>query len=114
MRKPDEMFAATREAADGCVILVEFDIAAGHLDAFVALVRENARLSVERERCRRFDVLLPAADASRRVVLYEIYDDRAAFDEHLATSHFLDFDAATRPMVAGKRVLEYGLFEAAK
>lgn len=115
MTKTDEMIEPAHPAADGYVILVEFDIATGFIQPFIRLVRENARLSVEREPgCRRFDVLLPVASDSRRVVLYEIYEDRAAFDDHLGTGHFLDFDEATRSMVAGKRVSEYSFFEAAK
>ena len=40
--------------------------------------------------------------------LYEVYDDRKAFDAHLATLHFKQFDPAVAPMVASKavRVLE--------
>ena len=111
----EELRAASRDTVDGCVIVVEFDIAAGFLERFLLEVRQNARLSVELEPgCRRFDVLLPVAGAGSRVMLYEIYDDRAAFDIHLKTKHFLDFDAITRPMVTDKRVAEYHLFEAAK
>ncbi|MEM7522936.1 MAG: antibiotic biosynthesis monooxygenase [Pseudomonadota bacterium] len=36
--------------------------------------------------------------------LYEVYDDAAAFDAHLASDHFKDFDAAVAPMVAAKTV----------
>lgn len=116
MKTLGEALVAGQDEVDGCVILVEFDIASGRFDEFLRLVRENARLSVKQEPgCRRFDVLLPPSPADRRrVVLYEIYDDRGAFDIHLKTAHFLDFDEATRPMVTGKRVVEYRLFEATK
>jgi len=46
---------------------------------------------------------------SDQVVLYEIYDDRAAFAAHLKTPHFAEFDAATRSLVAEKSVAEYRL-----
>jgi quinol monooxygenase YgiN len=36
------------------------------------------------------------------VFLYERYADRAAFDAHLASTHFRAFDAAVRGMVAAK------------
>lgn len=36
--------------------------------------------------------------------LYEVYDDRAAFQAHLTSVHFLEFDAQTASMVAGKTV----------
>jgi quinol monooxygenase YgiN len=38
------------------------------------------------------------------VFLYELYDDRAAFDAHLATAHFKKFDPAVAPMLAAKAV----------
>ena len=60
--------------------------------------------------CRRFDVLLPA-QGSDRVLLYEIYDDEAAFEAHCASPHFLWFDAAAGPLVAAKLVERHRLIE---
>ena len=37
------------------------------------------------------------------IFLYEVYDDRAAFDAHLATSHFLEFNVLTAPWLADKK-----------
>ena len=36
--------------------------------------------------------------------LYEVYDDRAAFDAHLATPHFIAVDEATTGMIISKTV----------
>jgi quinol monooxygenase YgiN len=97
--------------ADGFVVLAEFDVAPGQHDAFMRLVRVNAAASVRDEPgCRRFDVLTPEAPAER-VVLYEIYHDRAAFDAHLRMPHFAAFDAATREMVRGRVVRRFDLDE---
>lgn len=77
----------------------------GAMDAFLPLMLENARLSVRDEPgCLRFDVCLPegAEGAEGEVFLYEVYEDAAAFDAHLAAPHFLRFDAATRDMVEAK------------
>ena len=41
-------------------------------------------------------------------MLYEIYDDAAAFDAHLATPHFAIFNEATAPLVASKTVHRLG------
>jgi autoinducer 2-degrading protein len=86
------------------VVTVEFEIHPLHLGAFLPLMRENARASRESEPgCRQFDV---CTDPSRpnAVFLYEVYDDRAAFDAHLASSHFRRFDAAVSGMTAAKTV----------
>jgi len=94
-------------------ITVVFDLVSGQRDRFLKLVKENAATSVNVEPgCHRFDVLLP--EAEDRVVLYEIYNDRAAFDAHLATSHFKVFDRATKDLVKGKAVTSFTLFEHTK
>jgi quinol monooxygenase YgiN len=66
----------------------------------------NAQASRAREPgCRQFDVC-ESADGSR-IFLYEIYDDEAAFEAHLATDHFRQFNEETTPWVADKRVATY-------
>ena len=44
-----------------------------------------------------------------RIVLYEIYDDRAAFEAHLKTTHFARFNEASAALVADKKVTELDL-----
>lgn len=69
----------------------------------------NARASREREPgCRQFDVCVTDDDPGR-VFLYEIYDDRAAFDAHLASAHFKAFDATVAPWLETKTVRTYAL-----
>ena len=86
------------------VVWVDFRIHPDALDAFLPLMLRNAQASLSREPgCERFDVLLPEADAAA-VSLYEIYADRAAFQAHLASDHYREFDQATRAMVQAKAV----------
>ena len=89
------------------VVTVEFVIKPEQMPAFMPLMVGNARASLEQEPgCRQFDVCVDPAKRNT-VFLYEVYDDRAAFDEHLATAHFRSFDAAVKDMVAEKRVRTY-------
>ena len=89
------------------VVTVEFTIHPERMPVFMPLMVDNARASREQEPgCRQFDVCLDPA-APNIVYLYEVYDDRAAFDAHLATAHFRSFDAAVRDMVAAKAVRSY-------
>ena len=91
------------------VILVDFQLYAGAKAAFRRLIDANARASCRDEPgCQRFDVLERPGEADR-VLLYEIYDDRAAFDAHVRTAHFAQFNAASAPLVAAKSVAEYDL-----
>ena len=62
--------------------------------------------SVARPRASRAvtAVMTPEGGPGQRIVLYEIYDDAAAFDAHLATPHFASFNEATAALVAKKTV----------
>ena len=91
------------------VIVVDFRIKPGRMAEFRKLMDANARASVQDEPgCSRFDVCAHRKDADR-ILLYEIYDDRAAFDAHLKTPHFAVFNEQSAPLVAEKIVAEYDL-----
>lgn len=86
------------------VVVVEFEVRAEARERFLALVRDNAATSHRDEPgCRQFDVCLDPQSPTT-VFLYELYDDRAAFDRHLTLPHFRAFDAATGSLVLSKRV----------
>ncbi|HUX26847.1 MAG TPA: putative quinol monooxygenase [Burkholderiales bacterium] len=94
------------------VIAVEFAIHGQHFAAFMQLMQENARISRETESgCRRFDVCRDRA-RPERVFLYELYDDKTAFEAHLASAHFKAFDALAKAMVASKTASTYELVNA--
>ena len=77
----------------GYVVIAEFQVKPGCMDKFLALAREDASHSLRDEPgCRRFDVTV-IAGAPDRVLFYEIYDDRAAFEAHLGTPHLARFRA---------------------
>jgi (4S)-4-hydroxy-5-phosphonooxypentane-2,3-dione isomerase len=88
------MFAVT--------VLVEVDDR--HLPEFMEEMKKQARNSLEREKgCRQFDICADA-QAPRRVFLYEIYNDKTAFDAHLRTDHFLEFDRRVNDWLVSKKV----------
>jgi (4S)-4-hydroxy-5-phosphonooxypentane-2,3-dione isomerase len=73
------------------VVLVEFLVKPSFVAQFRDLIAANAKASLEREiGCKRFDVLVEPEEP-RRFILYEIYEDEAAFDDHLGSSHYLSF-----------------------
>ena len=88
-------------------ITVDFRLKPGARQEFRALIDANARDSCRNEPgCRRFDVLAPTGEDDR-ILLYEIYDDRAAFEAHIKTSHFAAFDKASAALVVEKKVAEF-------
>jgi quinol monooxygenase YgiN len=102
--------AARQQSADTImsrfVIYVEFMLHEDAVEKFMPIMLANARASLDNEPgCERFDVL-HVAGRPQQVVLYEIYTDRAAFQEHLKTRHFLEFNSATAPFIKEKKVVE--------
>lgn len=91
----------------GYVIWVDFEIDPEQMERFEFLLHANAKASLELEPgCRQFDVLAPLP-AQSAISLYEIYDDEAAFQVHLASSHYLEFAAAAATAVKNKVVKAY-------
>jgi len=84
---------------DRFALIVKFDIKPDKIVEFRMLIDENARASVRDEPgCRQFDVL-QADDNPARIVLYEVYDDVAAFDGHRTMPHVGKFFGAAKELI---------------
>ncbi len=93
----------------GLAIIVEFRLQPGTRSEFRRLIAKNARISAQTEPgCRRFDVLEPN-DHPDRVWLYEIYNDEAAFEAHMGSAHFAEFDAKSASLIIDKSVIRCNL-----
>ena len=89
------------------VVHVEFGIDPAYLDQFLSLMQRNARDSLALEPgCHQFDVTQDPHDPAS-IMLYELYDDTAAFDAHKAMPHYLAFIAATERMITSKTVRQW-------
>lgn len=85
-------------------VCVTFTLKLTQFDVFMPLVKAQARNSLDLEPgCHRFDVCAKGDT----IFLYELYDDADAFDAHLATTHFKEFDAIVAGMIATKSVETY-------
>ncbi|MEM7193986.1 MAG: putative quinol monooxygenase [Pseudomonadota bacterium] len=86
------------------VVTVVFDIRPDHRDEFLRAVCEQASSSIEQELdCHQFDVACSDSNPDR-ILLYELYTDKAAFDRHLKTPHFQAFSQRVGDMVTSKVV----------
>jgi quinol monooxygenase YgiN len=83
------------------VLHVALRIKPQNVDAFMAKVLENAANARKEPGCRRFDVLVDPKDRTH-AMLYEIYDDEAAFEAHQATAHFKRYIAEAVPLLASR------------
>jgi len=86
------------------VIIAEFEVKPDQLEQFLELARTDASQSVAKEPgCRQFDVTLDR-EQPNRVVLYEVYEDAAAFDAHLETPHLAAFRAGIENLIVSRHV----------
>ena len=94
--------------AGAWVVTVAFAIQSGFAESFLERLATQAADSLREPGCLQFDVCVDPADP-HRVFLYEVYESREAFDAHLASAHFTEFDAATRQWVSSKHVGQWRL-----
>ena len=84
-------------------VIVDFELVPGKANEFMPLMHLQAKNSLSRELgCVQFDICTDTS-APDHVFLYEIYENRAAFDDHLASDHFKKFGAAVGDMIAAKK-----------
>jgi (4S)-4-hydroxy-5-phosphonooxypentane-2,3-dione isomerase len=80
------------------VVMVRCHIKPEQLSAFQDAIADNARHSVlDEPGCQRFDVVQEVDDPTL-IWLYEVYDDRAAFEYHTTTPHFFRWRDASKDM----------------
>lgn len=85
------------------VLVVEFDVKPESLQKFNELIAVNAQASVREEPgCRQFDVLQDNEDPNH-VVLYEVYDSAAAFQDHMGRSHTQTFLSQAKELVTKQK-----------
>jgi quinol monooxygenase YgiN len=90
------------------VIVARVQVPEEKIEAFIAASLDDAQHSVADEPgCRRFDVIQDQADATS-FWLYEVYDDKSAFDHHLTTPHFLRWNATVRDWFVGETLIVRG------
>lgn len=86
------------------VIVAEFKVKADQIETFARLIDRQAKESVElEEACHQFDVCQAENDASH-FLLYELYDDRAAFDKHRQMAHTTRVLAEVEPMLRERSI----------
>jgi len=83
-------------------VSVVFTIKEEYIDSFRTLIQEHAERTIEQEvGCRRFDIGFDSNDPSR-VFLYELYENREAFDLHTKADYLADFFAKATDWIESK------------
>lgn len=89
------------------VVIAEFRIKPGMVDAFVALACIDAGGSVANEAgCRSFEILATEEDPEL-LVLHEVYDDKEAFELHLQQPHYFTFRDGVLAVQAAEPIVRF-------
>lgn len=83
------------------VLQVALRIKKENVDSFLEKVLANAAQARGEPGCRHFDVLVDPKDPTH-AMLYEIYDDEAAFVAHQATPHFKRYLEEAVPLLESR------------
>jgi quinol monooxygenase YgiN len=83
------------------VLQVEIRIRPESVDAFMQKLAENAAAARGEPGCRQFDVVVDPADPAH-VMLYEVYDDEKAFEEHQQRPAFKKYISEAVPLLASR------------
>ena len=91
------------------VVTVIFQVKQDAIEDFHKAVLQQAKNSLKKEKaCRKFDVCFSNVRPDR-VFLYELYDNKEAFDKHLETEHFKKFRDLSAPMLDGRALETWDL-----
>ena len=83
------------------VLQVAIRIKPENVDAFMKKLDENARNARKEPGCKQFEVLVDPNDRTK-IMLYEVYNDEAAFETHQQTPHFKKYVAEAVPLLASR------------
>lgn len=90
------------ETREQFIVIAEFRVKSGELDAFLALAHNDASESLANESdCHQFDVLVPE-EGGNTVVLHEVYSHREAFEHHTQMPHYKPFKEGSAPLIEGE------------
>jgi phosphoglycerate dehydrogenase-like enzyme/quinol monooxygenase YgiN len=88
----------------GLVVLAEFRVRPGHMEAFLPLLEQHARTTRANEPgCLQFDVVRDGEDPDRAFV-YEVYADAAAFEAHKAAPYLARYRERADPHLLERKV----------
>lgn len=83
------------------VLQVAIRIKPENVDAFMPKILENAAAARKEPGCRQFDVVVDPKDRTQ-MMLYEVYADEKAFEEHQKGAAFKKYIAEAVPLLASR------------
>jgi (4S)-4-hydroxy-5-phosphonooxypentane-2,3-dione isomerase len=83
------------------VLQVQIRIKPENVEAFMKKLAENAAAARKEPGCKQFDVVVDPKDRTS-VMLYEVYADEKAFEEHQKGAAFKKYVAEAVPLLASR------------
>ena len=83
------------------VLQVSIKIKPENVDSFMEKLHENAAAARKEPACKQFDVVIDPKDRTS-VMLYEVYADEKAFEEHQKGAAFKKYIAEAVPLLASR------------
>jgi quinol monooxygenase YgiN len=92
---------------DGKIVrIAELEIDLDQLSAYRALLAEEIEASVDREPGVLMLHAVAEKERPERIRILEVYADRAAYEAHLLTPHFLKYKTGTAGMVRSLKLVD--------
>ena len=83
------------------VLVVNIKIKPENAERWMKMALENAREARKEPGCKQFDVVVDPKDRTS-VMLYEVYADEKAFEQHQQTAAFKKYVAEAVPLLASR------------
>ena len=83
------------------VLVVNIRIKRENVDVFMREVLANAKAARTEPGCKQFEVLVDPQEKTR-LMLFEVYDDEAAFKDHQAGAAFKQYVEKAVPLLASR------------
>ena len=97
---------ATAQSGPFHILVVEYDIVPAEIDKYLAAIKELGAAAVKEPGCRQLSIAVSQKDPNH-VLLFEAWDNVAAFDAFAATDLFKKYLATVGNMIAKRDIRTY-------
>jgi quinol monooxygenase YgiN len=91
--------------------IAELEIDPTYLDEYLAILKEESAASVRLEPGVISIYPMYQKDTPTQIRILEIYADKAAYESHLKTPHFLKYKTTTLEMIKSLRLVDMGAID---
>lgn len=103
----DEKNSQTILNSDKMIVrLTEIEIEPGYLDAYLSILKEESKASVELEEGVISIYPMYQKENENQIRILEIYADKKAYESHLQTPHFKHYKTTTLKMVTSLKLID--------